>query len=53
MLSLPRVETLGDLLDVRRWVLMNYDVWYQHCADLMTSEGNWATQALSGFWQIS
>ena len=40
VLSLPRVETLGDLLDVKRWTVMNYDVWYQHCADLMTNEGN-------------
>ena len=53
VLSLPRVETQGDLLDVRRWVLMNYDVWYQHCADLMTNEGNVsASQALSGFWHM-
>ena len=30
---------------------MNYDVWYQHCADLMTNEGNVsAAQALRGFW---
>ena len=34
VLSLPRVKTMGDLLDVKRWVLMNYDVWYRHCADL-------------------
>ena len=53
VLSLPRVETMGDLLDVKRWVLMNYDVWYRHCADLMTNEGNVsASQALSGFWHM-
>jgi hypothetical protein len=53
VLSLPRVETLGDLLEVERWIVMNYDVWYQHCADLMTNEGNVsAAQALSGFWHM-
>jgi hypothetical protein len=53
VLSLPRVETLGDLLDVKRWIVMNYDVWYQHCADLMTNEGNVsAAQALRGFWHM-
>ena len=53
VLSLPRVETLGDLLEVERWTVMNYDVWYQHCADLMTNEGNVsASQALSGFWHM-
>ena len=53
VLSLPRVKTMGDLLDVKRWVLMNYDVWYRHCADLMTNEGNVsASQALSGFWHM-
>ena len=53
VLSLPRVETMGDLLDVKRWIVMNYDVWYQHCADLMTNEGNVsAAQALRGFWHM-
>ena len=53
VLSLPRVETLGGLLDVKRWIVMNYDVWYQHCADLMTNEGNVsAAQALRGFWHM-
>ena len=32
---------------------MNYDVWYQHCADLMTNEENVsAAQALRGFWHM-
>ena len=53
MLSLPRVQTLGDLLAVERWCVMNYDVWNGHCADHMTNEKNVSVaKALRGFWDI-